>query len=289
MELIMPAEISGKIMTLIDSAKEKIIIISPYNKIFGWTKLTKRIKEAQSKGVNIDWYIRKNVEGNYAEIRHLGIDPIEIENLHCKIYMNEKSAIVSSMNLLEFSDKNSIDIGYYISNEQDYFDLLNFVEVYISKPRKKIEQNSTVEIVNTNIVHHKFINLLVLWLTSRFPEYTKNINEFKSNYGDAIELIGFKENHRIIFEPKSSYLRIDLRIGFDYKTRTAIYSNLKNKGAQLANEIGREIDFGNQMKRLKIDIPELHKVDYKNWGPNELEKLKPLIEKTIEVYARELK
>ncbi len=36
MELIQPAEISGKIMTLIDQAKEVIIIVSPYNKFTYW-------------------------------------------------------------------------------------------------------------------------------------------------------------------------------------------------------------------------------------------------------------
>lgn len=40
MELIQPAEISGKIMTLIDQAKEELIIVSPYNKFTYWKKLT---------------------------------------------------------------------------------------------------------------------------------------------------------------------------------------------------------------------------------------------------------
>lgn len=288
MELIMPAEISGKIMTLIDSAKKTIIIISAYNKISGWTKLTKRIKEAQSRGVNIEWYIRKN-EGNYSEIKQLGIDAFEIEYLHCKIYMNEKSAIVSSMNLHEFSDKNSIEIGYYISNEKDYADLLNFVELYISKPRNKIEQNSLMEISSSNIANNKFIDLLVLWLTLRFPEYTKNISKFKNKYGTGLELACFKENYRLIFEPKTSYFRIDLRIGFDYNTRTEIFSSLKNKSTQLTAEIEREIAFGNQMKRLKIDLDECYNIAYESWGSKELEKLKPIIERIIEVYARELK
>lgn len=48
MKLIKPAEISAKIMTLIDEADKQLIVVSPYNNISGWNKLLIRIKEAQS-------------------------------------------------------------------------------------------------------------------------------------------------------------------------------------------------------------------------------------------------
>ena len=102
MELIQPAEISGKIMTLIDQAKEQLIIVSLYNKFTYWKKLTQRIDKAKQRGVKIKWYIRKNVENNVEQIRQIGIEPIEIENLHCKLYLNEQNAVVTSMNLHEY-------------------------------------------------------------------------------------------------------------------------------------------------------------------------------------------
>lgn len=130
MELIQPAEISGKIMTLIDQAKEEIIIVSPYNKFTYWKKLTQRIDKAKQRGVIIKWYIRKNVENNVEQIRQIGIEPVEIENLHCKLYLNEQNAVVTSMNLHEYSDTSSIDIGYLITEEEKYKELTDFIDIY---------------------------------------------------------------------------------------------------------------------------------------------------------------
>ncbi|WP_423147899.1 hypothetical protein [Rubrolithibacter danxiaensis] len=52
MELVQPAEISGKIMTIIDEAENELILISPYNKIvrvahslnYSWTSMDKIIQ-----------------------------------------------------------------------------------------------------------------------------------------------------------------------------------------------------------------------------------------------------
>ncbi len=53
------------------------------------------------------------------------ITPIEIENLHCKLYLNEKNAVVTSMNLHEYSDSSSIDIGYFITEKNHYQEQIN--------------------------------------------------------------------------------------------------------------------------------------------------------------------
>ncbi len=81
MKLIKPAETSAKIMTLIDEAEKELIIVSPYNNLDGWTKLTNKIKKAQSKGIEISWYSRKNNvdKSNSEEVRSIGIEPILVE------------------------------------------------------------------------------------------------------------------------------------------------------------------------------------------------------------------
>jgi hypothetical protein len=45
MEIIKPSEISGKIMSLIDEAKQFVVIISPYYNLGKWQKLTSRIEK----------------------------------------------------------------------------------------------------------------------------------------------------------------------------------------------------------------------------------------------------
>lgn len=44
MKLIKPSSVSGEIMTLIEEADEKVILVSPYCKVKKWYKLLNKIK-----------------------------------------------------------------------------------------------------------------------------------------------------------------------------------------------------------------------------------------------------
>ncbi len=265
MKLIQPAEISGKIMTLFDQAKEEIIIVSPYNKFTYWKKL------------------RKNVANNVEQIREIGIEPIEIENLHCKLYLNEQQAVVTSMNLHEYSDTSSIDIGYLITEEDKYKELTDFIDVYIdsyaiteSKVIESTNRQSTIKKVN-------FIDSLILFLLeSGFEQGNLKIHE--NRYGSVVTIKEFLGNFELILEPKGVYYRIDLRINYPYKIKNAIYEFLRDNEQELNRLIGFEIDFGRQMKRLKLDLEIFENYEYENWDNDEFAKLKAILSNLIEIY-----
>ncbi|MBS1571454.1 MAG: hypothetical protein JST62_03525 [Bacteroidetes bacterium] len=283
MEIIMPAEISGKIMTLIDSATEKIIIISPYNKINNWTKLKKRIAEAKNRGILIEWFVRANVPDNN-ELRKIGVTPIEVENLHCKIYMNESQAVVTSMNLHEFSDSNSIDIGYSINIEKDYAELTKFVNTYVRKgPIKAIEK---IETSLPQIPQYD----LVCWLKNMYPQYSEKIVEYSNNYGGCLDINDFKKNYTLKFEAMASYFRIDLRIEYRSPQKKIIFDQLREQALFLNNSIGNEIVFGSEMKRLKIYFDNLHSNSYKDWNSEYFNSyIKHRVKKIINTFERVLK
>ncbi|BDS12728.1 phospholipase D-like domain-containing protein [Aureispira anguillae] len=283
MELIQPAEISGKIMTLIDQAKEELIIVSPYNKFTAWKKLTQRINKAQQRGIKIKWYIRKNIENNVAEIRQIGIEPIEVENLHCKIYLNEQNAVVTSMNLHQYSDSSSIDIGYLITQKDKYEEIIKFIDVYIHNP---ITQKS----ISTGKISHQkgnsdlnFIDSLVAFFTDLGYE---EISNRKNKFGPILFLSDFFPNFDLIFEPKGCYYRIDLRINYPYKKKRAIYDFLRGRENELNKQLGFNINFGHQMKRLKLDLNIFENYDYNNWSHHEFEILKPVLVNLLKSYKR---
>ncbi len=126
MKLLKPNNISGEIMTLLDEADEKVVIVSPYCKIDKWFKLLKKIKSLQDRNIHIEFYVRDGVQETIEQVLNIGIEPILIPNLHAKIYMNEKTAIVTSMNLLLYSDINSLDIGYKTDTIEEYNELVEF-------------------------------------------------------------------------------------------------------------------------------------------------------------------
>jgi hypothetical protein len=128
MQIIKPLEIAGKIMSLISESKKYVVIVSPYYKMNYWVKLNRVIEEAKARKVAFFFFVRKGEWSSIAEVERIGYDPIEIENLHAKIYFNEKEAILTSMNLNVSSDNNSIDIGMITQTEKEFADVFAFYE-----------------------------------------------------------------------------------------------------------------------------------------------------------------
>lgn len=138
MKLIKPKQISGEIMTLLDEADEKVIIVSPYIQTKKWTKLKKTINDIKKRNIPIEVYYREGEYETEKEIERLELKGFPIEKLHCKLYMNEKEAITSSMNLYQYSDENSLDIAHITETKKEFEELQEFYERYIVNSSDKI-------------------------------------------------------------------------------------------------------------------------------------------------------
>lgn len=133
MKLIKPSEISAMILTLFEESDERVIIISPYMKISNWYKLLHKIDEIKRRGIFMEIYVRDDPENlaTYRDLDKLGLNYKRIPHLHCKLYMNERSGIVTSLNLLLSSEINSLEIGYSTETKTEYKDLLSFYHRYV--------------------------------------------------------------------------------------------------------------------------------------------------------------
>lgn len=131
MKFIAPLEIASKIMTLIVEAEKELMLVSPYVKINDWDKMKKSLSKAVSKGVAITFIARQNTNDDLRPLKALNINPILIEDLHAKVYINDKYAIVTSQNITQYSDINSIDVGYQTENEKERLELVDFVNKYL--------------------------------------------------------------------------------------------------------------------------------------------------------------
>jgi frataxin-like iron-binding protein CyaY len=143
MKLIKPSQISGEIMTLIEEADKKLIIVSPYCKFSDWKKFINTINFLKRKKTAVEFYVREGESKTNDEVEKIGFNPISVPNLHTKLYINEKYAIVSSMNLLTYSDMNSLDIAYQTETESEYNELIEYYERYL-----KIFKGSELKIEN---------------------------------------------------------------------------------------------------------------------------------------------
>jgi hypothetical protein len=116
--------ITGEIIRIIDTAKTKVALISPYvDKVM---HVEQAIGRAAKKGVSVTVFTRldgaKLGGGGKADeaiswFRQNGVEVHGVPNLHAKFYINETEAAVTSMNLLKSSWANSLELGVTVTGE----------------------------------------------------------------------------------------------------------------------------------------------------------------------------
>jgi phosphatidylserine/phosphatidylglycerophosphate/cardiolipin synthase-like enzyme len=112
--------VSYHLEELIKGTKDKLILISPY------LQFSDRIKEhlsnlnIQKRDIRIVYRENKLQldENNWLE-QQIGIRTSLCKNLHAKCYINENEAIITSMNLYEFSQQHNNEMGIYVNKIQD--------------------------------------------------------------------------------------------------------------------------------------------------------------------------
>lgn len=177
MRLIKPKQISGDIMTLIEEADEKMIFISPYYNISKWSKLLNPLNTLQERKVAVEFYVREGEAPSIREVESIGYKAFPIKNLHSKIYLNEKHAIITSMNLNSSSDSHSLDVGMITETKEEYDEVFQHYERYYKREAQAQQSSANPK---------KFFN----WkeeLDNRLEESLKR-NVYIKNLHDCIQI-----------------------------------------------------------------------------------------------------
>jgi len=120
--------VASSILDIIRGAKEIVILVSPYLKL--WGHIQDQIMMARQRGVEFIVIARedeKSNDGDVAWLEKQGVRVFLVEWLHAKIYMNERDLLVSSMNLTETSTKNSREIAMIVKSESDQSHIREYV------------------------------------------------------------------------------------------------------------------------------------------------------------------
>lgn len=157
--------VSYHLEELIKNTNDRLILVSPY------LQFTDRIKEhlsnlnLQKRDIRIVYRENKLQleENNWLESQ-IGIRTSLCKNLHAKCYINENEAIITSMNLYEFSQQNNNEMGIYILKNED-------IDLY----------NTTFEEVKRLLTISEEIRVTVKKVTAdTLPKIEKKIIEKKS-------------------------------------------------------------------------------------------------------------
>lgn len=124
---------------IVTRARERLLLVSPYLQIS--TILLERLQEAERRGVEISIVYGKNElhdDQRQQLLRLRNLHLYYLENLHAKCYMNESAAIVTSMNMYDFSIKKNREMGILLaSTEEAYVDARREVESIIAAARSE--------------------------------------------------------------------------------------------------------------------------------------------------------
>ena len=114
-------EVASRVLDIIQEAQQYVIITTPYIKL--WRHAQTALGLAVRRGIKVTVIVRSE-NGVLKDVDDLtwllsnGIEVRAAEYLHAKIYLNEHRVILSSMNLTEFSTKNSLEIGLIVEGER---------------------------------------------------------------------------------------------------------------------------------------------------------------------------
>jgi phosphatidylserine/phosphatidylglycerophosphate/cardiolipin synthase-like enzyme len=98
---------------LLKNASSIIILISPYIQL--QRRIRELLQEKKQNGVKIYATCRK--KDLKEDINRYVTSISDVPTLHAKCYMNENEAIITSLNLYEFSQQNNEEMGIYVKNE----------------------------------------------------------------------------------------------------------------------------------------------------------------------------
>lgn len=136
MQLLSPSDITGKILSILDEAKEFVVLVSPEYGFYKWDALLKRIQSAKKQKVRLSFWVKtalnKKDQVSIQEVENLGIKPRQINNLNTCIYFNEHTAIVTNKPLsFEAVEMHALDFAFITENKVDYVQVMDFYEQYI--------------------------------------------------------------------------------------------------------------------------------------------------------------
>lgn len=153
MKFLTTKGIAASIEDIIKNSKEYIYIISPYVKIDD--SYIERLYEAEKNGIDISLIFGKEEMKGFEKDKFRNFNKLKIyflENLHAKCYFNERTALITSMNLHEYSEKNNREMGIEISKSEN-------PDIYaeIEKEANSIKDNA--KLYNLSFQNAKSVNI----------------------------------------------------------------------------------------------------------------------------------
>jgi len=111
---------TSEIENIINNANKGLMLVSPFFKIP--SSLFQNLLAADKRGVSTTVIFGKkdldaDVKQQLSQLKNVRV--YFLENLHAKCYFNEKSMVITSLNLYDFSEQNNREMGVLVTTDGD--------------------------------------------------------------------------------------------------------------------------------------------------------------------------
>jgi len=125
MEILPTHKIPSAIIDIIDESEQYCFIVSPYLSL--WPLLERSLSKAARQKKRITFIVRNDPSVNpIAKKIHdtYGFEIVSLNNLHAKLYLNERHSLITSMNLFDYSKEQNHEIGIFSDDRRFSTELL---------------------------------------------------------------------------------------------------------------------------------------------------------------------
>lgn len=155
-------------------------------------------------------FLHREKELNFNESKWLksfkNVNIFSIRNLHSKIYINDKIALISSMNLYEYSQINNHEIGVkldYLNDNENYKDTLNEVRIILESEHSNHNFQDIIDSTEDYSMRRLFFNLNKKYSFKNYSSGSQYLYEFISN--KAREIVDFEKDE--LYQDGTAILR----------------------------------------------------------------------------------
>jgi len=135
-EIIFNDDILHEIKSLLREAQpaETVYLVTPYVRFD--TRIREAIEEARGNKADIKFIIRSDADHSIEDVNWLiknRVEILQVKNLHAKVYVSPKMAVIASMNLHTFSGSESQECGVKIIDTKTISKLTEAINKWISQ------------------------------------------------------------------------------------------------------------------------------------------------------------
>jgi hypothetical protein len=113
-------QIGTKVIDLVQAARRRVVLVSPYFRV--WGHLENALQQASRQSVQLNVVFRRDKREEYRDLvdqlHKLSARVFDFKDLHAKVYVNESACILTSMNLYDYSAQNSEEFAIQSSSRE---------------------------------------------------------------------------------------------------------------------------------------------------------------------------